>query len=116
MSQPTPAPAPQLSVVILAAGEGKRMKSRLPKVLQPLAGRSLLAHVLDTAGALSPARIHIVYGHGGEQVRAALRRQTASSCASCALSLTPRASMGSASRTGVTVTPERTARPIASVR
>lgn len=71
MSKPTPAPAPQLSVVILAAGEGKRMKSRLPKVLQPLAGRPLLAHVLDTAGALSPASIHIVYGHGGEQVRAA---------------------------------------------
>ncbi len=71
MSKPTPAPAPQLSVVILAAGEGKRMKSRLPKVLQPLAGRPLLAHVLNTAGALSPASIHIVYGHGGEQVRAA---------------------------------------------
>ena len=69
MSKPTP--APRLSVVILAAGEGKRMKSRLPKVLQPLAGRPLLAHVLDTAGALSPASIHIVYGHGGEQVRAA---------------------------------------------
>ncbi len=78
MSQPTPAPAPQLSVVILAAGEGKRMKSRLPKVLQPLAGRSLLAHVLDTAGALSPARIHIVYGHGGEQVRAAFPGATLS--------------------------------------
>ena len=69
MSKPTP--APRLAVVILAAGEGKRMKSRLPKVLQPLAGRPLLAHVLDTAGALSPASIHIVYGHGGEQVRAA---------------------------------------------
>jgi bifunctional UDP-N-acetylglucosamine pyrophosphorylase/glucosamine-1-phosphate N-acetyltransferase len=60
-----------LSVVILAAGQGKRMKSDLPKVLQPLARRPLLGHVLDTARALSPAAIHIVYGHGGEQVRAA---------------------------------------------
>ena len=45
------------------------MKSRLPKVLHPLAGRPLLAHVLDTARALSPERIVVVYGHGGEQVR-----------------------------------------------
>ncbi|MHB1813785.1 MAG: bifunctional UDP-N-acetylglucosamine diphosphorylase/glucosamine-1-phosphate N-acetyltransferase GlmU [Steroidobacteraceae bacterium] len=60
-----------LSVVILAAGEGKRMNSRLPKVLQPLAGRPLLAHVLDTAHRLSPQRILVVYGHAGEQVRAA---------------------------------------------
>jgi bifunctional UDP-N-acetylglucosamine pyrophosphorylase/glucosamine-1-phosphate N-acetyltransferase len=55
--------------VILAAGEGKRMKSRKPKVLMPLAGRPLLAHVLDTARALSPAAIHVVYGHAGEQLR-----------------------------------------------
>ncbi len=61
-----------LSVVILAAGQGKRMHSDLPKVLQPLAGRPLLAHVLDTARALSPAAIHVVYGHGGERVRDAL--------------------------------------------
>ena len=66
-----PAPAP-LSVVILAAGEGKRMKSALPKVLQPLAGRPLLKHVIDTARSLDPAAIHVVYGHGGERVRAAL--------------------------------------------
>ncbi len=45
------------------------MKSRLPKVLHPLAGRPLLAHVLQTARALSPERIVVVYGHGGEQVR-----------------------------------------------
>ena len=62
---------PDLSVVILAAGQGKRMHSDLPKVLQPLAGRSLLAHVIDTATELSAARIHIVHGHGGEQVQAA---------------------------------------------
>ena len=61
-----------LSVVILAAGEGKRMKSALPKVLQPLAGRPLLKHVIDTARALAPAAIHVVYGHGGDAVRAAL--------------------------------------------
>ena len=61
-----------LSVVVLAAGEGKRMKSALPKVLQPLAGRPLLKHVLDTAYALKPADIHLVYGHGGERLRAAL--------------------------------------------
>ena len=58
-----------LSVVILAAGQGKRMKSDLPKVVQPLAGRPLLRHVLDTARALDPAAIHVVYGHGGERVR-----------------------------------------------
>jgi bifunctional UDP-N-acetylglucosamine pyrophosphorylase/glucosamine-1-phosphate N-acetyltransferase len=61
-----------LSIVILAAGEGKRMRSALPKVLQPLAGRPLLLHVIDTARTLAPSAIHVVYGHGGEQVRAAL--------------------------------------------
>ncbi|NUR22040.1 bifunctional UDP-N-acetylglucosamine diphosphorylase/glucosamine-1-phosphate N-acetyltransferase GlmU [Frateuria sp.] len=64
-------PAMPLHVVILAAGEGKRMKSRKPKVLMPLAGRPLLAHVLETARALAPAAIHVVYGHAGEQLRAA---------------------------------------------
>ncbi len=49
-----------LSVVILAAGQGKRMASDLPKVLQPLAGRPLLAHVVDTARTLKPDAIHIV--------------------------------------------------------
>ena len=63
-------PAP-IEVVILAAGEGKRMKSARPKVLLPLADRPLLAHVLDTARALSPRAIHVVYGRGGDQVRAA---------------------------------------------
>ena len=64
-----------LHVVILAAGEGKRMKSALPKVLQPVGGRPMLAHVIDTARALAPARIHVVYGHGGEAVRAAFAGQ-----------------------------------------
>jgi bifunctional UDP-N-acetylglucosamine pyrophosphorylase/glucosamine-1-phosphate N-acetyltransferase len=57
-----------LNVVILAAGQGKRMRSRLPKVLHPLAGRPLIAHAIATARALRPARICVVYGHGGEQV------------------------------------------------
>ena len=61
-----------LSVVILAAGQGKRMHSDLPKVLQPLAGKPLLQHVVETARSLEPAALHVVYGHGGEQVRAAM--------------------------------------------
>jgi bifunctional UDP-N-acetylglucosamine pyrophosphorylase/glucosamine-1-phosphate N-acetyltransferase len=61
-----------LSVLVLAAGQGKRMRSGVPKALQPLAGRPLLAHVLETARALEPAAIHVVYGHGGESVRRAL--------------------------------------------
>ena len=62
----------QLSVVILAAGQGKRMQSDLPKVLQPLAGQPLLRHVIVTARELHPANIYVVYGHGGAQVQAAL--------------------------------------------
>ncbi len=65
--------SPPLHVVILAAGEGKRMKSALPKVLQPIAGRSMLGHVIDTARALGAERIHVVYGHGGEAVRDAFK-------------------------------------------
>jgi bifunctional UDP-N-acetylglucosamine pyrophosphorylase/glucosamine-1-phosphate N-acetyltransferase len=67
-----------LSIVILAAGQGKRMKSLLPKVLQPLAGRPLLKHVIDTAASLAPQAIHVVYGHGGESVRAALADEAVS--------------------------------------
>ncbi len=59
-----------LHIVVLAAGQGKRMRSALPKVLQPLSGRPLLEHVLDTARTLDPAAIHVVYGHGGEKVQA----------------------------------------------
>ena len=61
-----------LNIVILAAGQGKRMKSALPKVLHPLAGKPMLAHVIATADALNPDRICVVYGHGGEQVRSAV--------------------------------------------
>src|SRR5256886_9857255 len=60
-----------LDVIVLAAGLGKRMRSDLPKVLHSLAGRPLLAHVLDTARALAPRKIIVVNGHGAEQVRAA---------------------------------------------
>lgn len=60
------------SIVILAAGQGKRMKSDLPKVLQPLAGKPLLRHVIDTAVTLNPSSLHVVYGHGGDRVRETL--------------------------------------------
>lgn len=62
---------PGLHVVVLAAGHGKRMRSRRPKVLQPVGGRAMLAHVLDTAAVLDPERVHVVIGHGAEDVRAA---------------------------------------------
>src|SRR5690606_17159424 len=64
-----------LHVIVLAAGEGKRMKSGRPKVLQPIAGQPMLAHVLGTARALGPAGIHVVHGHGGDQVLAAFGGQ-----------------------------------------
>ena len=57
-----------LSVVVLAAGKGTRMRSALPKVLHPLAGRPLLAHVLEAARAIQAVRIIVVYGHGGQAV------------------------------------------------
>jgi bifunctional UDP-N-acetylglucosamine pyrophosphorylase/glucosamine-1-phosphate N-acetyltransferase len=61
-----------MEVIVLAAGQGKRMRSVLPKVLQPLAAKPMLAHVLDTARTLEARRIVVVYGHGGEVVREAL--------------------------------------------
>ncbi len=64
-----------LHVIILAAGAGKRMKSALPKVLQPIAGRPMLAHVIQTARQLAPEAIHVVYGHGGAAVRQAFADQ-----------------------------------------
>ncbi|MFM7523750.1 MAG: bifunctional UDP-N-acetylglucosamine diphosphorylase/glucosamine-1-phosphate N-acetyltransferase GlmU [Betaproteobacteria bacterium] len=57
-----------MNVVILAAGMGKRMQSDLPKVLHPLAGKPLLSHVINTARALNPSRVCVVYGHGGDLV------------------------------------------------
>ena len=60
-----------LEVIVLAAGQGKRMASTRPKVLHQLAGRPLLAHVLDTVTSLGPDRTHVVVGHGADQVRSA---------------------------------------------
>ncbi len=64
-------PPVKLEIVILAAGQGTRMRSALPKVLHPLGGRPLLAHALAAAEALHPSAIHVVYGHGADAVRAA---------------------------------------------
>ena len=61
-----------LHVVILAAGQGSRMKSALPKVLHPVAGKPMLHHVVDTARQLGAEKIHTVIGHGAEAVRASL--------------------------------------------
>jgi len=58
-----------LDIVILAAGQGTRMRSALPKVLHPVAGKSMLGHVIDTARQLKPQGIHVVIGHGAERVR-----------------------------------------------
>jgi bifunctional UDP-N-acetylglucosamine pyrophosphorylase/glucosamine-1-phosphate N-acetyltransferase len=60
-----------LEIIVLAAGLGKRMRSQLPKILHPLAGRPLLAHVLATARTLVPRKVVVVHGHGAEQVREA---------------------------------------------
>ncbi|MCP5183469.1 MAG: bifunctional UDP-N-acetylglucosamine diphosphorylase/glucosamine-1-phosphate N-acetyltransferase GlmU [Pseudomonadales bacterium] len=61
-----------LDVVILAAGQGTRMRSSLPKVLHPIAGKPMLAHVLDTARLLTPSGMHVVVQPGADQVRRAL--------------------------------------------
>ncbi|MBU9477373.1 bifunctional UDP-N-acetylglucosamine diphosphorylase/glucosamine-1-phosphate N-acetyltransferase GlmU [Burkholderia multivorans] len=61
-----------MNIVILAAGTGKRMRSALPKVLHPVAGRPLLSHVIATARTLQPSRLVVVVGHGADQVRAAV--------------------------------------------
>ena len=61
-----------LTVVILSAGKGSRMRSDKPKVLHPLAGKPLAAHVVDAARQLAPRQIRLVYGHGAEAVKTAL--------------------------------------------
>jgi len=68
--KPTPVNTPQLEVIVLAAGQGKRMRSALPKVLHPIGGRPMLTHVLETLTALRPMRVHVVVGFGAEQVQA----------------------------------------------
>ena len=71
-----PAADSALHVVILAAGEGKRMRSARPKVLQPIAGKPMLGHVIDAARALGAAAIHVVHGHGGDRVQTAFAAQS----------------------------------------
>ncbi len=63
------------SVIILAAGKGTRMRSNLPKVLQPLAGRPLLRHVIETAKKLNAKNIITIYGHGGDKVKQAFEQE-----------------------------------------
>jgi bifunctional UDP-N-acetylglucosamine pyrophosphorylase/glucosamine-1-phosphate N-acetyltransferase len=58
-----------LQIIILAAGQGKRMYSNIPKVLHRLAGKPMLAHVVEVAQQLMPETIHVIYGHGGEQIK-----------------------------------------------
>lgn len=58
-----------VEVIVLAAGQGTRMRSRLPKVLHCIAGKPMLSHVIDTANKLSAEAIHVVVGHGAEQVK-----------------------------------------------
>ena len=70
-------PGNPIEVVVLAAGKGTRMRSSLPKVLHGLAGKSMLEHVLHTASLLHPRAIHVVVGHGAEQVQAQINENGA---------------------------------------
>jgi bifunctional UDP-N-acetylglucosamine pyrophosphorylase / glucosamine-1-phosphate N-acetyltransferase len=65
-----------LNVVILAAGKGTRMRSDLPKVLHPIAHKSMVQHVIDTAHALGSDAIQLVYGYGGDKLKEVLGEQT----------------------------------------
>lgn len=68
------------SVVILAAGKGTRMKSTLPKVLHPIAGKPMVQHIIDTVNKLGANNIHLVYGHGGDQLQDSLSHNHLSWC------------------------------------
>jgi len=61
--------AAMLDVIVMAAGKGTRMKSRIPKVLQRLAGRPLPHHVLDQAASLSARRVVVITGHGAPKLK-----------------------------------------------
>lgn len=65
-----------LSVVVLAAGKGTRMRSALPKVLHPVAHKPMVQHVIDTARTLAPEHVHVIYGHGGEILKDKLAGQS----------------------------------------
>jgi len=71
-------PASPVDVVVMAAGKGTRMKSKLPKVLHLLAGRALVQHVVDTAAALSARQVTVITGHGAAEVEASLAKNTGS--------------------------------------
>ncbi|MEP0175180.1 MAG: bifunctional UDP-N-acetylglucosamine diphosphorylase/glucosamine-1-phosphate N-acetyltransferase GlmU [Paraglaciecola sp.] len=68
------------SVVVLAAGKGTRMKSRLPKVLHPIGGKAMVQHIIDTVNELGATNIHLIYGHGAEQLKAQLNHNKLSWC------------------------------------
>jgi bifunctional UDP-N-acetylglucosamine pyrophosphorylase/glucosamine-1-phosphate N-acetyltransferase len=68
------------SVVVLAAGKGTRMKSSLPKVLHPIGGKPMVQHIVDTVKNLGASNIHIVYGHGREQLQNQLNHNNLSWC------------------------------------
>lgn len=65
-----------VDIVVLAAGQGSRMKSSLPKVLHPIGGKPMVQHVLDRAACINDASTHVVIGHGAEQLKAALEDQS----------------------------------------
>lgn len=68
------------SVVVLAAGKGTRMKSSLPKVLHPIGGKAMVQHIIDTVNELGANNIHLVYGHGAEQLKSQLSHNDLSWC------------------------------------
>ncbi|WP_218310425.1 bifunctional UDP-N-acetylglucosamine diphosphorylase/glucosamine-1-phosphate N-acetyltransferase GlmU [Alteromonas antoniana] len=68
------------SVVILAAGKGTRMKSALPKVLHPVGGLPMVQRIINTTQAMDASRIHLVYGHGGDQLKAQLEGDNLNWC------------------------------------
>ena len=65
-----------LSVVILAAGKGTRMRSSLPKVLHPIADKAMVEHVIEAARQLNAVNIYVVYGFGGEVLKARLNKES----------------------------------------
>ena len=69
-----------LEIIILAAGKGTRMNSELPKVLHKVAGQAMLSHVIETAQQLSPDAIHVVVGHGSEQVKETIQNDAVTWC------------------------------------
>jgi bifunctional UDP-N-acetylglucosamine pyrophosphorylase/glucosamine-1-phosphate N-acetyltransferase len=68
------------SVVVLAAGKGTRMKSSLPKVLHPIGGKPMVQHIVDTVNKLGATNIHVIYGHGREQLQSKLSHNDLSWC------------------------------------